>query len=298
MSGHPAVELLSGYLDAEVSPAELRRVEGHLSDCSECRRTVAGLRAVAEGVRRLEAVAPPATLAESVERGVRRVGLAEPRAARLEKNLRRWMAQPVLAPVFAIILALGAIVYLFAFGVARDESRGTRLVVASASREEPAVAETAPAGGSVTEESADVVEQPEPVVLEPEPPARSRVAGQRTRSPAAPVEGRSGGAPEAASSASAAEAQLAQSVVTAAADAALGKSVPDRELGGRRFVADGAIWVEVGLEGEIPDEIVAWRQVSERDASGLEAWRELGRVRVRLGGRVVEVVYPAVTPPD
>jgi anti-sigma factor RsiW len=296
MSAHPAVELLSGYLDAEVSPAELRRVEGHLSDCSECRRTVAGLRAVAEGVRRLEAVAPPATLAESVERRVRRVELAEPRGARLEENLRRWMAQPVLAPAFAIILALGAIVYLFAFGVARDESRGTRLVIASAPPEEPAVAETGPAGRVVAEGSAEVVEPPASISLESEDPARSRVARQRTRSSAAPVEGRSGAAQEAA--ASAAEPQLAESVVNAAADAALGKSVVYRELAGRRFVAEGAIWVEVGLEGEIPDEIVTWPEVLDRDASELEVWRALGRVRVRLGGRVVEVVYPAFTAPD
>ncbi len=47
MSQHMAVELLSSYLDEEVTQAQLRLVEDHLSACSECRGTLAGLSSIA-----------------------------------------------------------------------------------------------------------------------------------------------------------------------------------------------------------------------------------------------------------
>ncbi len=136
MSRHLAIELLSSYMDEEVTPAQLRLVEGHLSDCNDCRSTLAGLRAVAAGVRRLEAVAPPPTLSPAVERRARLASLEEPGWFRLEDGLKRWAGQPVLAPAFAIILALGAILYLFAFGVSKGGRHTTRLVVATAPSEE------------------------------------------------------------------------------------------------------------------------------------------------------------------
>lgn len=136
MSGHLAVELLSCYMDEETTPAQLRLVEGHLNDCTDCRQTLAGLRAVAAGVRRLEAVAPPPALAAAVERRVRLASLEQPSSFRLEESLRRWTGQPVLAPAFAIVMALGSILYLFAFGVEKGGRATTRLVVAAAPSEQ------------------------------------------------------------------------------------------------------------------------------------------------------------------
>jgi anti-sigma factor RsiW len=41
---------MSGYLDAELSSG---RMEGHLAECDECRRLLAGLRAVLRGLHGL-----------------------------------------------------------------------------------------------------------------------------------------------------------------------------------------------------------------------------------------------------
>ena len=119
MSSHLAIELLSSYLDEEVTTRQLRLVEDHLDDCAECRSTLEGLRSVAQSVRRLESVAPPSTLGVATERRLRIAALEEARGLDIERSLGRWLKQPVLAPVFAIVLALAAILYLFAYGVAR-----------------------------------------------------------------------------------------------------------------------------------------------------------------------------------
>jgi anti-sigma factor RsiW len=41
---HPGLDLLLSYTDAELSPAESRKVERHLDECAECRLEVRRLR--------------------------------------------------------------------------------------------------------------------------------------------------------------------------------------------------------------------------------------------------------------
>jgi len=245
MSRHLAVKLLSSYMDEEVTPAQLRLVEGHLSACTDCRRAIAGLRAVAAGVRRLEAAAPPPTLSAAVERRVRLASREEPGRFRLEDGLKRWVGQPVLAPAFAIILALGAILYLFAFGVSRSGPHTTRLVVAAAP----------------VDEDTHSLEKPAEFRTDSEVPA--------PKTDLDPL------------------------------GAAVGSATSEvRELAGRRFVQKDGIWVEVGLEGEPALEVLDLRLDSVRLEVELSAFRDLGRVRLRIDDRVVEVIYAAAASRD
>ena len=50
---------MSEYLDGEVSSWRRRRMEGHLVECNECRRLLAGLRAVLRGLHGLGAPDSP-----------------------------------------------------------------------------------------------------------------------------------------------------------------------------------------------------------------------------------------------
>jgi len=54
---------LSAYLDGEVPPGLRRRLEGHLSRCSACRRELAGLEDVARAVASLPRQPPPRSFA-------------------------------------------------------------------------------------------------------------------------------------------------------------------------------------------------------------------------------------------
>ncbi|HEX4009440.1 MAG TPA: anti-sigma factor [Solirubrobacteraceae bacterium] len=61
----------SEYLDGELTPRGRLRVERHVRDCEECRRLLAGLRGVLDGLRRLPAPvggADPRQIAASVRR--------------------------------------------------------------------------------------------------------------------------------------------------------------------------------------------------------------------------------------
>ena len=51
MTHHSSVEQLSIYLDDRLDDSERRRLEGHLADCEECRRRLAGMRHVVRGSR-------------------------------------------------------------------------------------------------------------------------------------------------------------------------------------------------------------------------------------------------------
>ncbi len=284
MSQHLAVELLSSYADKEVTPAELRMIEGHLSDCTECRHTLSGLRAVAASVRRLESVAPPPTLSAAVERRVRLAALEEPRGVRLEEGLRRWLGQPVLAPAFAIVLALGAILYLFALGVSEHGRTTTRVIVASAPEEEdreslgmskiePSSPERRDQAKAVPTAEAAAVDTAGAVEQDPRRGARSRVgSGRRTAVAAEPT-------PSALMEASFADGET-----------------ETRSLAGREFVKEADVWIEVGLEGQAAAELIDLRTESTDLDDELAAFRSLERVRLRVDDRVVEIIYPAPEP--
>ena len=46
---------MSDYLDGELAASGRARMERHLGECAECRRLLAGLRAVVDGLHRLPA---------------------------------------------------------------------------------------------------------------------------------------------------------------------------------------------------------------------------------------------------
>lgn len=48
-----APEHMSDYLDGELAASGRGRMERHLGECQDCRRLLAGLRAVVDGLRRL-----------------------------------------------------------------------------------------------------------------------------------------------------------------------------------------------------------------------------------------------------
>lgn len=50
---------LNDYLEADLSPQELRRVEEHVGLCPECRRVLRSLRRTLETLMKLQTSAPP-----------------------------------------------------------------------------------------------------------------------------------------------------------------------------------------------------------------------------------------------
>ena len=146
MSGHVTAEHLSLFLDAALPEAERRRVEEHLGDCRECRHRLDGLRRVVAGLGRLQTAAPPDDMAARVARELHLRG----RRSSWQRLLDGAMPGPLLGSppihILALVLALGAIVYLFAVGLELRRERPTRIVPVGADTlivmEEPA-----PAGG-------------------------------------------------------------------------------------------------------------------------------------------------------
>ena len=134
MSSHIPVELLSSYLDSELSEAEASAVERHVRQCATCRDDLQGLRWVVTGLRGLERAAVPSVLAQDVERRValerRPRGLIERLEAQLE---RRSKIDPGLVLGFALVLALAVIFYLFADAVERRRQGEVPIVVPGAS---------------------------------------------------------------------------------------------------------------------------------------------------------------------
>jgi hypothetical protein len=330
MNRHLAVEILSSYMDEEITPAQLRLVEDHLGDCTECRRTLAGLRAVAANVGRLEAVAPPATLSAAVERRVRFAIADESRGFRLEDGLRRWLGQPVLAPAFATVLALAAILYLFAFGVSKGGRHNTRVLVASAPSEEgkessmktrdsaadqevrasESVAPMVPAGpvGKTDLDSLGAVREPQ--ATGEDVPARPRLDGrtqlaEKLRS----IEGDAKVEESVVADAAVlneqdekerigprTEALMRTPPTAKAARAMADESSTDnmpviRVIEGRRFFEDAEVWVEVGLEGQAVSELIDLRLDEALLSAELAAFQDLERVRLRIDGRLVEVIF-------
>ncbi len=129
MSGHATAESLSLYLDAALPAAERQRVENHLHGCPDCRRRLDGLRRVGAGLGRLPAAAAPEDLAARVAREVNLRG----RRGRWGRLLEDGLPAPFLASppmhILALVLALGAIIYLFAHGLEMSRERPTRIVL-------------------------------------------------------------------------------------------------------------------------------------------------------------------------
>jgi hypothetical protein len=125
MSGHLGVRTLSAYLDRELALRDSGRVESHLSDCPQCREQLDGLRRV---VAELQRTGPMRTLPELVDRRLRSRLAAQSRPRtlleRVESRMRRFAPQGTSIPmVFALVMGLVAVVYLFAWGSYRYAER-------------------------------------------------------------------------------------------------------------------------------------------------------------------------------
>jgi hypothetical protein len=134
MSGHATAEVLSAYIDQELSRPQLRLVETHIEACEECRERLRGLRRVVGQLHRLETVAPPPVLAQQVQRrialdGGRPKGLVE----RLERRLGGLPLEPSVAVTFALVFSFAVILYLFGWWV--GDRGGTTVLVPPISAE-------------------------------------------------------------------------------------------------------------------------------------------------------------------
>lgn len=119
MSGHPKLEVLSGYHDGELGRAERTELESHLAICGECQQRLNGLRRMSERLSRLEGLEPPDELRASLDRRVAELGVSRDLIQRLEATIRGIPLQPSLAVIFSLIIALAVIMFLFVHGVDR-----------------------------------------------------------------------------------------------------------------------------------------------------------------------------------
>jgi anti-sigma factor RsiW len=71
---------MSAYLDADLPGPARRRMEGHLAECAECRRLLAGLRLVIGALQRLPATERGPDRAQFVIAVRARLSANEPRA--------------------------------------------------------------------------------------------------------------------------------------------------------------------------------------------------------------------------
>src|ERR671932_341549 len=58
--------LISAYMDNEVTPQELRVMQGHVAECAECAALLASYRSLRSTIRALPQPMPPAALRQAV----------------------------------------------------------------------------------------------------------------------------------------------------------------------------------------------------------------------------------------
>jgi anti-sigma factor RsiW len=287
MSVHCSLEMLSTYVDAELADSERREVESHVKECEECRNRLSHLEGVVGQLKRLELVEAPPTLGGQVQRRLRLDGSNVPLRRRFEDRLGGLLRQPLFAPLFALILAFGAILYMFSLGVARQTVSGTRVVI----------------GGSAPSSAEDLAHDDESGVRserrieEAESPARPAVPS----SPDATTEAESKVGPEAVAAApdesfsdvAGRLDRLAAGDAPAAMRSRL-EAIDVLQLVGREFRLIDGIWREVGLGEREPESRIDPLDggVLPPEIEGLAS--RMGTYWVLLEGRVIEVVIRRV----
>ena len=125
------LEVLSAYLDEELSPGETARLEAHLETCHACQDRLRGLTRVSETLRSLERAAPPPILEELVL-GRREVPGARSWSGRLaQMNEASRRTRSTIGLVFAMVLMLVVFVYLFSLAQSRQAPTSTVISVTS-----------------------------------------------------------------------------------------------------------------------------------------------------------------------
>jgi hypothetical protein len=262
--------MLSSFVDRELEEGKRKWVEEHVSGCTACSDRLAGLEQVVRQLQRLEGVSPPPTLGLRLERRIRLERRKRGLATLLEKEAGRWLKQPVLAPVFAIVLALGVILYLFAVGVGHQGARTTRLVIAGGSEE------VSPEGGE-----GQVAEAPEKVL-------EDRLEASRS------AEDEDSVASSPSELSAARERARARASPAPPADTSISGAVRTVVVAGRTFDLERGIWRERSLPSGAPEETIDLRESGSKPhelSPELEGLRVLeGRVHLLVEGRVVELI--------
>lgn len=96
---HPS-ELISAYLDGELSPAERSRLLGHLSSCGNCAAELEDVQRVRAAVRSLPVLDVPEGILGGVD--------ARPDVVPLHRNRGIWVG--AAAAVVALVIAVAALV--------------------------------------------------------------------------------------------------------------------------------------------------------------------------------------------
>jgi len=120
MTAHPDVEILSTYLDSELSRRERRQVEEHLEVCDDCLERLSSLQKVVGNLQVLERLAPPPHLGAHLHRLASLQASQPTLTQRLEQGVSRFTFQSAIAPVFAVVVALILIIYMLSWGLHRQ----------------------------------------------------------------------------------------------------------------------------------------------------------------------------------
>lgn len=129
LGAHATTDLLSAYLDGELSTGDDERIEEHLGHCPSCRAELDSLRRVVESLRRIERTAPPPALALHVVRRVALEGRRPGLLARIDDQFERLRPRIAILTPFAVTFALATILYFFAHTLAKVENRGPSIVI-------------------------------------------------------------------------------------------------------------------------------------------------------------------------
>ncbi len=132
MSEHHADELLSRYLDGDLTPVEAGRIAEHVAVCLACRRILAQLREVRDAAGALEQLEPPERTWTAIQQ--RLAGCRQ--GVRLgRRQVRRWVRLGL-----PMLVAAGLLLALFwgRSGVSRPETRAKIFRFAQSDRVWPA----------------------------------------------------------------------------------------------------------------------------------------------------------------
>jgi anti-sigma factor RsiW len=126
---HASLEVLSSYLDEELTGDRRQRIDRHLRQCEECRHRLEGLHGVVRQLEGLARISPAPHLEQRVLRDAAASARRESLLDRLERaasrvHIERW----VWLPTFGIVIALGSIIYLLSWGIER-QTRGLPVIL-------------------------------------------------------------------------------------------------------------------------------------------------------------------------
>lgn len=109
LNHHRIEQMLSSYLDGELTPTEIRAVEEHLLDCGVCRRTYEDLRATKSLLGSLPVAEPPAGFWPAVREVGSGTGPESPRR-RWEVLRRGWRPAWAVGALILLLLAAAPLV--------------------------------------------------------------------------------------------------------------------------------------------------------------------------------------------